>query len=355
MSDFSDVIDRWAAPRQGHQCLLNTDDEDLAAWVLTRGGRGMASQCHFRYESHNICNRLGLETLEFPDAQEQQCSDIYWAWPKARAEATMLLDWLPRVLAPNGQLWLIGHNRSGIRAAPKALQAAGWSVHKMGSARHCVLLLATPPETSAGFDLEPYWASTELPHGQGRLWSLPGVFAHGRLDKGSFHLLPWLQNLPSPMLDFGCGAGLLCLAAGRSNTNLQITGIDNHWLAILSSERTAQENGLDLALCWSDGLTSIAAANRNAHHDNATRRQTPPATGKFACVVTNPPFHTGLKTDYDITHNLLRDIRQVLQPGGLLLAVVNDHLPYADWLAQYLKEPTCLAHAAGFKVWSARI
>ena len=333
MSDFSDVIERWAQPGRGPLCLLNIDDTDTAVWASQRSS-GASLHCHFRFESHQEVNRLGLQALSFPEQPEQAFSEVYWAWPKARAEADMLLDWLPHIMAPDGQLWLIGHNRSGIRSAPKTLAAKGWTVRKMGSARHCVLLRATPPVPAELFSLAPYWANTTLPGG-GQVWSLPGVFAHGRLDKGSLQLLPWLRDLPSPLLDFGCGAGLLALQAAHDNTGLAITGVDNHWLAILSSQRTAEENGLDFTPYWSDGIGDL--------------------TGRFASLVTNPPFHAGQATNYDITHELLQSCSRVLQPGAPFLAVVNDHLPYADWLKQYLKEPQCVAHANGFRVWSARV
>lgn len=332
MSDFSDVIERWVTPGRGRQCLLNTDDTDLIAWSAERT-TGAPWQCHFRFERHREAAAQGLQALSFPEVPEQAFTDLYWAWPKARAEADMLLDWLPHLLTADGHLWLIGYNRGGIRSAPKALVAKGWTVHKMGSARHCVLLRATPPVPAEPFSLASYWATAALPGG-GQVWSLPGVFAHGRLDKGSLQLLPWLQHLPSPLLDFGCGAGLLSLQAGRNNSGLEITGVDNHWLAILSSQRTAAENGLNLTPCWADGLREF--------------------TGPFAGLVTNPPFHTGLATNYDITHELLQQCGRVLQPGAPFLAVVNDHLPYAEWLEHYLQAPECVAHANGFRVWSAR-
>ncbi|MEX1057280.1 MAG: methyltransferase [Natronospirillum sp.] len=334
MSDFSDVMQRWAQPSVGAHCLLNTDDDDLTVWALAQSNERSVWQCHFRFESHQSCAQQGLSTLTFPALPEERFSAVYWTWPKARAEANMLLDWLPHLLTPTGQVWLIGHNRSGIRSAPKALQALGWTVRKMGSARHCILLCATPPDRCAPFNLDAYWQTATVPDVDGQIWSLPGVFAHGRIDKGSLHLLPWLKDLPSPLVDFGCGAGLLSLVAHHRNSGVNITGVDNNWLAILSSQQTAQRNNLNLTTVWADGLTRLA--------------------GRFAGLITNPPFHAGLNTNYDTTHDLLRDSRRLMQPNGLFLAVVNDHLPYAAWLEQYLKTPHCVSHAYGFSVWLAR-
>jgi 16S rRNA (guanine1207-N2)-methyltransferase len=46
--------------------------------------------------------------------------------------------------------------------------------------------------------------------------SLPGVFSHGRLDRGTELLLEHLDKLPSGhLLDFGCGAGVLGAAVKR--------------------------------------------------------------------------------------------------------------------------------------------
>ena len=332
MSAFADLLARWGAAAPAGSLLLNTDDPEIFP-ILDQGQP--LRHCHFRRESDLQHNALGASPCAFPDGLETPAPAVFWAWPKARQEAVMMLDWLASHIELGGQLWLMGHNKGGIRSAPKTLSALGWQAHKVGSARHCVLLRATPPANPPPFSLENYWQPCPLPGG-GTLWSLPGVFSHGRIDRGSQLLLPFLEHaLDSPVLDFGCGAGLLSLAASTHHPGHRFIGVDNHQLALLSARRTAEENRLALETCWSDGLprTDIACSS----------------------LITNPPFHAGLETRYDITYRLLRDGHQVLRPGARWLGVVNDHLPYGDWLKQYLRQVECLYQGDGFRVWSGRL
>lgn len=343
MSIYAELIQRWCPRPSGRVLLLNIGDPELfdsgdLAQVVSR------DQCHFLFDDHqrfeaSLSSEPPYQALVFPDQPPYLFDQIYWQWPKSKEEADMLLRWMAPMLSDDGALWLIGHNRSGIKSAPKRLQQQGWSVRKAGSARHCLLLRAQPPPRPTAFDLTDYWACTPLPGEQAesaaRLWTLPGVFSHGRIDKGSAELLPWLTDLPSPVLDFGCGGGLLALALAQHQPATRFCGVDNHWLAILSSQRTAKANDLDLTPVWSDGLQQL--------------------TGRFGSLITNPPFHHGQDINYDITRRLITDSRQYLYPGAQWLAVVNDHLPYSEWLKSNFREVSCLQHARGFKVWTARV
>lgn len=333
MSAFADLLTRWCPAPTGPTLLLNIDEPDVTG-ALDLGKEAPALQCHFRRELHLAFEQAELTTpWFFPDVPETPFQQVYWGWPKAREEAVMLLRWLATVMAADGQLWLIGPNKGGIKSAPKLLAQLGWTVSKAGSARHCVLLKAMPPTDPTPFELEAHWRTVPLPEGGAWLWSLPGVFSHGRIDKGSQQLLPWLRDLPSPVLDFGCGAGLLSLALATNQSNTTFTGIDHHWLAILSAQRTAHANNLDFCAQWADGLSTVA--------------------GQYATLITNPPFHTGLAVNYEITRAMIADSQRLLKPGGQLLAVVNDHLPYAEWLKQGFSDAICLQHERGFKIWQA--
>jgi 16S rRNA (guanine1207-N2)-methyltransferase len=66
-----------------------------------------------------------------------------------------------------------------------------------------------------------------LAEGPLKVISLPGVFSHGRLDRGSALLLEHLDKLPSGhLLDFGCGAGVLGAAVKRRYPHNQVTLLD---------------------------------------------------------------------------------------------------------------------------------
>ncbi len=333
-SALAELLQRWLPRTDTPTLLLNTEAPGVIAPLAESGA--VLTHCHFRAGAALAHAAAGLEALNFPDTPTQRPRRVIWHWPKAKAEAGMILDWLAGWLQPEGELWLFGANRGGIRSAPRFLAQRGWSARKVGSARHSVLLQASPPGGTEDFDLQTCWSRVAVPEADDHLlWSLPGVFSHGRVDKGSRHLLPFLHDLPGPVLDFGCGAGLLSLVAGSRQPGLKLTGVDNDWLAVLSSRRTAEANNLNLEVHWQDGLASLA--------------------GQWGSLITNPPFHTGLATQYETTRDMIARSRQLLRPGGRWLAVVNDHLPYRDWLHEYLREVECLHHGGGFRVWQATV
>ena len=79
----------------------------------------------------------------------------------------------------------------GIRSAGKRL-GAGFKRHaKLDSARHCALFAAHGPKNGDSFSLDDHvenW-TFEVAGLQLTVCSLPGVFAHGRLDDGTRLLL----------------------------------------------------------------------------------------------------------------------------------------------------------------------
>ena len=78
-----------------------------------------------------------------------------------------------------------------------------------------------------------------------------------------------------------------------------------------------------------------------------------PVKGQFDCIVSNPPFHTGLSTNYDITQVFIRDAKKRLINKGELLIVANSFLPYADALQSEFGKFEKLVDNRKFTVYSA--
>ncbi|PRD19364.1 UNVERIFIED_CONTAM: rsmC [Trichonephila clavipes] len=124
--------------------------------------------------------------------------------PKSRELADYLLQALAARLAGK-PLYLVGEKRGGIERAAKQLAVFG-NPRKLDSARHCQLWCATVEQVPQQPDLQALAQRYPLQLSDGTLEivTLPGVFAHGRLDRGSALLLEHLQDLPSGhLLDFG--------------------------------------------------------------------------------------------------------------------------------------------------------
>lgn len=249
--------------------------------------------------------------------------------PKARGR---LEWWLARLgeAAGRASIRVVGENQSGIKSLARRVRDSA-RVGKIDSARHCVLLdyqpLATGP---AG----PGWHSFE--YDTRRVYALPGVFSQNRLDTGTAVLLDHLPALGGEVLELGCGSGVIGLdLLGRSAT-ARLTAVDLDWLALASARRTLEEAGLlDRAeLIWSDGPAEV-----------------PPR--RFDALVSNPPFHTGLRTHYEPSERFFAASGDWLKPGGELWWVANDFLDYRRNLASGRFNVDEIAHERGFRVYRA--
>jgi 16S rRNA (guanine1207-N2)-methyltransferase len=238
------------------------------------------------------------------------------------------------------RLWLIGENRAGIKSAGRYLQRAFERVATLDKARHCGLLEAAGPVPGLPFNVDDYARDWSVNHGghEIHLRTLPGVFAHGRLDRGTALLLEALQGLhPSGrVLDFACGSGIVGLALlAAAECDLRPTLLDNSALAIESAQRSLTASGLDaqaVTLLPSDGLCELGAGAR------------------FDWIVSNPPFHRGVRNDLDVAAEFFRHAGSFLAEQGKMVVVFNRHLPYAPWLQSAFQAVERLAESGEFTV-----
>ncbi|WP_044873542.1 class I SAM-dependent methyltransferase [Pseudomonas sp. LFM046] len=255
--------------------------------------------------------------------------------PKSRELTDYLLAALAACL-PSGELFLVGEKRGGIERAAKQLAVFG-KPRKLDSARHCQLWQVSIEQAPAAPDLEALAQHYQLDLSDGPLdvISLPGVFSHGRLDRGSALLLQQLDGLPTGhVLDFGCGAGVLGAVLKRRYPQSRLTLLDVDAFAVASSRLTLAANGLEGEVIAADGIHG--------------------APEGLSVIVSNPPFHQGVHTDYQASEDLLREARRHLAPGGELRLVANSFLKYPPLIEQHLGACRTLAEGDGFRIYSAR-
>ncbi|WP_062267883.1 class I SAM-dependent methyltransferase [Endozoicomonas arenosclerae] len=253
-----------------------------------------------------------------------------------------LMDFWLAMIAPslkeNAVVWLVGENNEGIKSWRKRLKQSFAEVKNMDNARHCSLIEASEwLERDTGFSKQDFYSQYPLDvSGTSiNLFSLPGVFSHGRVDVGTAVLLDTFDRCSAKrVLDFGCGAGVVAGFLAQLSPSAQFTLVDSDALALESSTRTLQENKVEnFNVLASDGLSEVA--------------------GEFDLIVSNPPFHQGVKTHYAVTEQFLEQSASLLKKGGELRIVANSFLRYEPIIKKAFGECRTLVVKNGFSIYQA--
>ena len=263
--------------------------------------------------------------------------------PREKARLELLCRWLAASLSGNQGLWLVGHNREGIKSAPKVLKRHFQQVSKIDAARHCVIWQAdTPLMADENFNLagEYQWfehdvAGTSL----GIAW-LPGVFARQGVDDASALMIGTFADLfdhhaPERVLDVGCRGGILATAAAVTSNRTgklldRLVCSDSYALALEASRQTLARNGVEGTVIPSDVYSSIS--------------------GRFDLILSNPPFHQGRDQDFRVPQALIREAPGYLGTNGRLRIVANRHLPYRGWMQKIFRQVELIAENRSFVV-----
>ncbi|MDG9924328.1 MULTISPECIES: class I SAM-dependent methyltransferase [unclassified Pseudomonas] len=330
MDPRSEVLLRQAELFQGDLLLAGLPADDLLGQLPRAHGWSWHAG-----EQNTLGARFAGRSHFGTGVPERSFAGAVLFLPKSRELTDYLLQALAARLAGH-ELYLVGEKRGGIERAAKQLAVYG-KPRKLDSARHCQLWQVTVDNAPAAPDLHALAQRFELPLSDGPLQviSLPGVFSHGRLDRGSALLLEQLEGLPQGrLLDFGCGAGVLGATLKRRYPQSQLTLLDVDAFAIESSRLTLAANGLEAEVIAGDGIDA--------------------APQGLAAIVSNPPFHTGVHTDYQASEHLLRQAARHLDKGGELRLVANSFLKYPPLIEQHLGPCKTLSEGDGFRIYSAR-
>ncbi|MCW8867398.1 MAG: class I SAM-dependent methyltransferase, partial [Marinobacter sp.] len=141
-----------------------------------------------------------------------------------------------------------------------------------------------------------------------------------------------------PVLDFACGAGVLGAWLHRWQERqdlprLTIDGIDVQSQAVICARATYERNGVSGRIMASDGLPGIE--------------------GSWPVILSNPPFHSGVRTDLSMTERFLREVVRHLAPGGEVRLVANSFLPYEPLMKRCIGPVERLRENQRFTVYRA--
>ena len=260
--------------------------------------------------------------------------------PKSKELLNYILHNVVSRLSLGASIFLVGEKKAGVERAAKQLQPYGQAL-KLDSARHCQMWQVTINTTVTAKALAD-WAqqyTVATPNGDLTICALPGVFSQNRLDVGTAALLPFLSKVTSGKIaDFGCGAGVISAYLAKLNPKNRIFAMDVDAFALASTRMTFEKNGLSPEQLEITAVTGIEDAPLFLH-----------------AIVSNPPFHQGIQTDYNASESLCKTSRRHLKSGGELWIVANRFLNYPLLIEQNFGQCTTKADQQGFKVLFAKM
>lgn len=288
------------------------------------------------YQSHlaELENKIEFSIKHVPE-QAYDAALIYL--PKSKAELDLVLAYISPMLAQGGDLFLVGEKKGGIASAAKKLESYGNNCSKLDSAKHCQLWQVTLDKQAPLFDLDSWVTQVPLSFDQQtmKIASIPGVFSFAELDEGTALLM---ENIPLKLegrvLDFGCGCGVLGLYTKLLNPSIQLEMVDINLLALVCAEKTIKMNGSQASIYPSDGWAQVS--------------------GRVNAVVTNPPFHRGIDTEYETTEYFIHKAKDKMAKYAPFLLVANSFLKYAAIIEKTFGRCDVLAETSKFRVYKSQ-
>ena len=273
--------------------------------------------------------------------QSVVCHDlVIIAFPKSKAELNFTLAMIAHCINEETKILLVGEKNGGIQSTPKLTKDLFSHCQKIDAARHCLLFagLVKPEKLSQVFNLQDWFKKYQITVEGIELTiaSLPGVFSQKKLDIGTALLL---RNLPEIMtgkvLDFGCGAGVISCFIGKKFNDSKLSLLDVSALALTSAQESLTLNGLSGHVFPSNSLSDVKE--------------------KYQHVVSNPPFHQGVKTHYQASEQFLAGIKKQLTKQANITIVANSFLRYLPIMQEHIGNTRVITKAQGFTIYQAQL
>ncbi|WP_445116516.1 methyltransferase [Acinetobacter sp. WZC-1] len=332
MDPKSEVVIRQKSYLKGQVLFINAPADQL---IQHLGPQIQATLWSWNFSEYQAHLRAGLHahfSVEFP---AQRVDQVVIFVPKSRELLNYILHTVAGHLSAGADIFLVGEKKGGVERAAKQLQPFGKTV-KLDSARHCQFWHMTLEQTTVLKPLDSWFKHYEIQVNNEKLQihALPGVFSQDRPDTGTTVLLTYLNQVKSGKLaDFGCGAGIIGCYLAKLNTANLIYAMDVDAFALYSTQKTFEHNAIPAEQLHLQAVTGFGDA----------------PTGLDA-IISNPPFHQGIHTSYDVSEALCHEARSHLKPGGELWIVANRFLNYPALIEQRFGQCTIKADQQGFKV-----
>lgn len=262
--------------------------------------------------------------------------------PKGKDYMQMTLGMISNCIAYGSQdpvrIFVVGSKKAGIISCKATLERWFGKVMKIEAARHGALFCISAAQNRCGKHLLLEWETSWeliLPGKKLTILSYPGVFCSGRIDEGTKHLI---KNILPPrtgrLLDMGCGNGIVGAMVAKEYPGCTVEMVDTNSIAVVSTKRTVEANNLRNVHCYPSDLYSDVR-------------------GKFDMIFANPPFHSGVPTDYSMVQSLIFQAAEYLRPDGRLKIVANRFLRYLPLLKQVFRRARIEYEDGNYRVYEA--
>ena len=324
-----------------HPLLINMPADELLTEYLSLFPTVKPTCLNTNFEEHSyLTSRYPQVSCVFTSHYKTEIRHdlVVIAFPKSKAELGFTLAMISPLLAESAQVLLVGDNKSGIKSCPKLTSSVLTHCNKVDSARHCTLFAGQFNNQYQEFNIDSWFKTYQFTINDITLTiaSLPGVFSQKSLDVGTRVLLPHLpDNLSDTVLDFGCGAGVISCYIGKKFDNVQLSLLDVSALALSSAEKTLKINGLSGTVFPSNSLSNL--------------------TQSYQYIVSNPPFHQGVKTNYQATESFLTNIKPFIKTKGSITIVANSFLRYQEIMDRNISKSKLLAKEQGFSIYQSKL
>ncbi len=291
-------------------------------------------QQHFK-PSVNALEATGHKSIQAEhEGPEGHFKAVYTCLPKNITEAHYLMGMALRVLSEGGLVVAAAENNAGGGRLKKIFEHFGILNVQHASKNHARVVWGIKHNINTAI-VEKALIDGCVQKVNG-YFTQPGLFCWDRIDRGSHILTQYLPNdLYGQGADFGCGYGYLAHHLMQSSPHIQkLTCLDADARAVAAC-RLNLPSFSNVDYLWVDLTRSIPVKNLDF-------------------IVMNPPFHEGIKTQYDIGQAFIMTAHAALRPGGTLWMVANVQLPYEEILRQHFSNVLRHHEKDGFKIFSAQ-
>ena len=262
-------------------------------------------------------------------AAEQPYETALVELPKETERLRMTLSMARPALVEGGRLVLIGRNDAGIKSAGRHLSEIVGENEVLDFRFHARALVATASVDRSRSSLEDWETvfTAEIRARTLEIHDFPGVFSHGRVDEGTRRLLEVIDvPLGARALDVGSGSGVISAWLGAGGVSVDSCDVDA--LAVEATKRTAG-----------------SAFASDAYSD---------VTGTYDVIVTNPPFHAGVRTTSAVAIRMIEEAPLHLVAGGEMWLVANRFLDYQTPLRDAFGRVEIASEDNKFRVYRAK-